>query len=72
MLLRAEKKRVCEICDCDTIAECAIVTKRKFKYQIYLCEECLKKLFKHYMGTTPPKAISSPFKPNSRITKEKK
>ncbi len=71
-LSKIQGKKKCDVAGCGNVAEYDFEVKNIFKKQICLCEECLKKMFKLYVGTAVPKPICSPFKPNSRIKKEKR
>ena len=71
-LKKIQSKKKCDVTHCVNVAEYTFTIKNIFKKQICLCETCLEKLVKSCIGTTVPKPISSPFKPNSRIKKEKK
>jgi hypothetical protein len=62
----------CQVKDCENYADFELPIKGVFKNKMYLCEVCLKKMFKSYMATNIPKPIESPFKINNRIRKEKK
>ncbi len=71
-LKKMEAIRPCEVKGCNSDAEFFIDTKGVLKTKFCFCEECLKKMFKGYLGTSVPKAVESPFKPISRIKKEKR
>lgn len=71
-LKKIEKTRKCDIKGCECFADFGIETKGFFKRKIYICENCLKQIFKNFAMTSVPKPIGSPFKPNSRIKKEKR
>ena len=70
-LKKMNKTMKCDCKKCNNDAEFYIDTRWLFKNRFCFCEECLKKMFKGFVGTSIPKSIESPFKPNKRITKEK-
>lgn len=71
-LKKIEKEKICEVEGCKEKADFTIATKGIFKKEFCFCEECLKKMFKGYLGTSVPKPIESPFKPYSKIKKEER
>lgn len=71
-LKKVEGDKKCEVNGCNSKADFSIATKGVFKKEFCFCESCLKKMFKGYLGTSVPKPIESPFKPNSRIRKEER
>lgn len=64
--------RPCEVKGCKNEAEFYVDMKGVLKTKFCFCEECLKKMFKGYLGTSVPKAVESPFKPLSKIKKERR
>lgn len=70
-LKQIEKTAKCEILGCENFASFSFEIKGMFKKNIHICEECLKKMFKSYVGTSVPRSVESPFKPKSRIRREK-
>ena len=71
-LKTATTKSNCDCHGCKNLADFYIDTKGIFKTRVFFCEECLKKMFKGYLGTSVPKSIESPFKLKNRIRKEDK
>ncbi len=71
-LKRVETEKHCDIKGCVNTSDFQIATKGVLKTQFYICEECLKKMFKSYLGTSVPKPIESPFRPKARIKKEER
>ena len=70
-LKQIAKTAKCEILECENFANFSLGIKGVFKKQIHICEECLKKMFKSYVGTSVPRSVESPFKPKSKIRREK-
>ena len=70
-LRQIEKMAKCEVLDCENHASFSFQIKSVFKKQVHICEECLKKMFKSYVGTSVPRSVESPFKPKSKIRREK-
>ena len=68
----ANQSKRCDTKGCKNTADFSIDIKGVFKNQFCFCEECLKKMFKGYLGTCVPKSIEAPFKPKSRIRKEER
>lgn len=65
-------KKICDMHKCSNEAKFSMKVKGFFKKEVCLCEDCVRQTLKTFLGESVPKAISSPFKPNSRIKKEKK
>ena len=70
-LRQVEKMMKCEVLGCENFANFSYQIKGVLKKQAYICEECLKKMFKSYVGTSVPRSVESPFKPKSKIRREK-
>ncbi len=71
-LKKMELTRLCDVKGCKNDADFYIDTKGFIKTRMCFCEDCLKKMFKGYLGTSVPKSIESPFKPLSRFKKEER
>ena len=71
-LKKAMEMKKCDVLGCKNVADFQIDTKGIIKNHFYFCEDCLKKMFKSYIGTSVPKPIESPFRPKARIRKEER
>ena len=71
-LKKMEANKACDMKGCKNDADFYVNTKWIIKTRMCFCEECLKKMFKGYLGTSVPKSIESPFKPLSRFKKEER
>lgn len=69
---KIDNRKKCDCYGCDNFADFSIDKKGIFNKEFNICECCLKTLFKSYIGTTIPRVVESPFKPKSKIIKEKK